>query len=76
VSDRERTRLAATISILSVIIIIIGLALTAVSGFVGLWVMVLGAFGAVQAVLVGVGVMKFAPPESDDDETERRDGGS
>jgi hypothetical protein len=60
VSDRDRTRLATTISIASVFFCVVGLALLLVTPFVGGTFVVFGAIGAVQAVLVGLGLVTIS----------------
>jgi hypothetical protein len=60
VSDRLRTRRAATISVASLVFVVIGLSLLPLSPFVGWTVVVFGAIGALQAVLVGLGLVTIS----------------
>jgi vacuolar-type H+-ATPase subunit I/STV1 len=60
VSDRDRSWLAATISVVSVFFAVVGLALLLVTPFIGGTFVMFGAIGAVQAVLVGVGLVTIS----------------
>lgn len=63
--DHDRTRLAATISVVAVVFVLIGLSLLSFTRFVGWTIVVFGAFGAIQAVLVGLGLVTISRADGD-----------
>ena len=58
-SDRERARFAAATAVVAAIFFVAGVALTGVSTSAGYTLLALGALGAIQAVLIGLGLMKY-----------------
>lgn len=67
-SDHERTRMAATIAVFGAALFFIGIVVLPYSFVGGLALSTLGALGAVQAVLVGLGVVRYDRRQADNDE--------
>lgn len=58
-TDRERTIFATSCAVIAALLVVAGLLLIPVSSIVGYAVAGLGAIGAIQAVLVGLGLVRY-----------------
>ena len=66
-SDRERTITAAIVASVSVLLSVAGFFVSARVAVVGFALLALGGLGAIEAVLIGLGLMRIG-----DDRDERR----
>jgi hypothetical protein len=71
-SDRERTMAAAITAGASVVVAALGFLVSGNIAVVGFALMALGGLGAIQAVLIGLGLIKVGPIERESRPLRRR----